>query len=195
MAQRGLAVLLLGALLFLTGCGTDIVLRNSLVSPAETAQLGAPSVFFLDKVGVPVLEDYRIGKIRAVSDAQWSWVHTKSDLSLWAEKEWENFLQRHGQSMIKSRRGCEYEIVCDIERIYVERFYSYTEHSRFAAHVVMRVNIKRISDGKVVYFNRLKNSFAMMISHHVLGKMSDEAAYNYCLSVVFQGCLEKIVLR
>ena len=191
MAWRSL---ILFALLFLSGCSSTLVLRNANVKVAEQANLGSPAVFFLDKVVVPVLPDGKIGKIRAIADGQWSWVKTQSDLSVWADKEWENFFRRHGQTMVTDPKKSDYHVLCDVVKIYAEKFNEYMGAHKFAAHVVMRVTIKRASDGNSVYAKEIKQSFAVTIPVEGLENAGDEAIYNYCLSAVFQNCLEKIRL-
>ena len=191
MAWRSL---ILFALLFLAGCSSTLVLRNANVKVAEQANLGSPAVFFLDKVVVPVLPDGKIGKIRAIADGQWSWVKTQSDLSVWADKEWENFFRRHGQTMVTDPKKSDYHVLCDVVKIYAEKFNEYMGAHKFAAHVVMRVTIKRASDGNSVYAKEIKQSFAVTIPVEGLENAGDEAIYNYCLSAVFQNCLEKIRL-
>ncbi|MBP5627703.1 hypothetical protein J6X96_06030 [bacterium] len=191
MAWRSL---ILFALLFLLGCSSTLVLRNADVKVAEQADLGSPAVFFLDKVVVPVLPDGRIGKIRAIADGQWSWVKTQSDLSAWADKEWEIFLRRHGQTMVTDPKKSDYHVLCDVVKIYAEKFNEYMGAHKFAAHVVMRVTIKRASDGNSVYAKEIRQSFAVTVPVKGLENAGDEAIYNYCLSAVFQNCLEKIRL-
>ena len=191
MALRSL---ILFALLFLSGCSSTLVLRNANVKVAEQANLGSPAVFFLDKVVVPVLPDGKIGKIRAIADGQWSWVKTQSDLSAWADKEWEIFFRRHGQTMVTDPKKSDYHVLCDVVKIYAEKFNEYMGAHKFAAHVVMRVTIKRASDGNSVYAKEIKQSFAVTITVEGLENAGDEAIYNYCLSAVFQNCLEKIRL-
>jgi hypothetical protein len=191
MAWRSL---ILFALLFLLGCSSTLVLRNADVKVAEQAYLGSPAVFFLDKVVVPVLPDGRIGKIRAIADGQWSWVKTQSDLSAWADKEWENFMRRHGQTMVTDPKKSDYHVLCDVVKIYAEKFNEYMGAHKFAAHVVMRVTIKRASDGNSVYAKEIRQSFAVTVPVKGLENAGDEAIYNYCLSAVFQNCLEKIRL-
>jgi len=191
MAWRSLIIF---ALLFLSGCSSTLVLRNANVKVAEQANLGSPAVFFLDKVVVPVLPDGKIGKIRAIADGQWSWVKTQSDLSVWADKEWENFFRRHGQTMVTDPKKSDYHVLCDVVKIYAEKFNEYMGAHKFAAHVVMRVTIKRASDGNSVYAKEIKQSFAVTIPVEGLENAGDEAIYNYCLSAVFQNCLEKIRL-
>lgn len=191
MAWRSLILL---ALFFLAGCSSTLVLRNANVKVAEQANLGSPAVFFLDKVVVPVLPDEKIGKIRAIADGQWSWVKTQSDLSAWADKEWEIFFRRHGQTMVTDPKKSDYHVLCDVVKIYAEKFNEYMGAHKFAAHVVMRVTIKRASDGNSVYAKEIKQSFAVTIPVEGLENAGDEAIYNYCLSAVFQNCLEKIRL-
>lgn len=191
MAWRSLILL---ALFFLAGCSSTLVLRNANVKVAEQANLGSPAVFFLDKVVVPVLPDGKIGKIRAIADGQWSWVKTQSDLSAWADKEWEIFFRRHGQTMVTDPKKSDYHVLCDVVKIYAEKFNEYMGAHKFAAHVVMRVTIKRASDGNSVYAKEIKQSFAVTIPVEGLENAGDEAIYNYCLSAVFQNCLEKIRL-
>lgn len=189
MAWRSLILCLL-----LAGCTSSITLKNANIKAAESANLGAPAVFFLDKVKVPVLTDKRIGKIRAIADGQWSWVRTDSDLSLWAEKEWENFMRRHGQTMVLDPKKSDYHVLCDIEKIYAEKFNEYLGAHKFASHVIMRVTIQRASDGYSVYAKELRESYAVTIPVEGLENAGDEAIYNHCLSAVFQKCLEKIRL-
>ena len=191
MAWRSLILL---ALLFHSGCSSTLVLRNANVKVAEQANLGSPAVFFLDKVVVPVLPDGKIGKIRAIADGQWSWVKTQSDLSAWADKEWENFFRRHGQTMVTDPKKSDYHVLCDVVKIYAEKFNEYMGAHKFAAHVVMRVTIKRASDGNSVYAKEIKQSFAVTIPVEGLENAGDEAIYNYCLAAVFQNCVEKIRL-
>ncbi|MBR5623896.1 hypothetical protein IKW72_02655 [bacterium] len=196
MAWRSLTSLFfcLLASAFLTGCATDITLRNAQVKVTESAKLGSPAVFFLDKVATPLLVNDRIGKIRAVADGQWNWVKTKSDLSLWADREWETFLQRHGQTFVTDPARSNYHILCDVSKIYLEKFNEYLGAHKFASHVVMRVTITRSDNGSTVYSKELKQSYAVTIPVEGLESAGDEAIYNHCLSAVFQNCLEKIVL-
>ena len=189
MAWRSLILSLL-----LVGCTSSITLKNASVKVAEHSNLGAPAVFFLDKVATPVLIDNRIGKIRAIADGQWNWVRTESDLSLWAEKEWESFFRRHGQTMVLDPKKSDYEVLCDIKKIYTEKFNEYLGAHKFAAHVEMRVTISRTNSKSTVYSKELKQSYSVTIPVEGLESAGDEAVYNHCLSAVFQNCLEKITL-
>ena len=189
MAWRSLILSLL-----LVGCTSSITLKNASVKVAEHSDLGAPAVFFLDKVETPVLVDKRIGKIRAIADGQWSWVRTDSDLSAWAEKEWETFFRRHGQTMVTDPRKSDYHVLCDVKNIYAEKFNEYLGAHKFASHVVMRVTITRAANKSTVYAKELRQSFAVTVPVEGLESAGDEAIYNHCLSAVFQNCLEKISL-
>lgn len=191
MAQLNLVLLSLLALLALAGCGTDITLRNSTPKVVHTAQLGSPAVFFLDKVQVPVLKKDRIGKIRAVSDAQWSWVYTKSDLSAWADAEWAAFFRHYGHTMVLTPKKSDYGVLCDVTEIYAEKFTPYSGPAKFVGHCSMRVTITRTGSGETVFARELKKAYSVAVNE---GAATDEAAYNHCLSTAFQLCLEDIVL-
>ncbi len=179
-------------LVFISGCSTELVLRNSNVNPKPKASLSKnSSTYFIDYIEVPRMFKERIGKKRNHVGNFLAWIYTDQNLlEPWCENEWEIFLKRHGNMISSDFDKADYIVKCNVAKIWTEKKWEYNDY--FSAHIRMHVKITERATDKTVFNKNIKYDFNTERSYERNSNISDEQMFNYCLSTAFQNALEKI---
>ncbi len=186
--------LLLPFLIFISGCSTELVLRNANVNLKPKATLSPKqSTYFIDYIEVPRMFKERIGKKRNHVGNFLAWVYTdQNHLEKWCENEWEIFLNRHGNIVIHDYDKADYMVKCSIINIWTEKKWKWKYNDEFGTHIIMNVKITERSTGRKVFNKNIKYDYNTERAYERNNEIDDEQMFNYCLSVCFQNALEKI---
>jgi hypothetical protein len=181
-------------LITISGCSTELVLRNANINAKSKAHLNQKqSTYFIDYIVVPRMFKERIGKKRSYTGRFLSWVYTdQSHLEKWCENEWEIFLKRHGNIVISDFDKADYTVKCDVTKIWTEKKWQWKYNDGFSAHIIMNVKIIERLTGRKVFSKTLESDFNTERAYERNNEISDEQMFNYCLSTCFQNALEKI---
>ena len=179
-------------LITISGCSTELVLRNANINTKSKALLNQKqSTYFIDYIEVPRMFKERIGKKRNHVGNFLAWIYTDQNLlEPWCENEWEIFLKRHGNMISSDFDKADYIVKCNVAKIWTEKKWEYNDY--FSAHIRMHVKITERATDKTVFNKNIKYDFNTERSYERNSNISDEQMFNYCLSTAFQNALEKI---
>ena len=185
---------LFGFVLLCSACSQQITLHSTPISLKQTAVISTPARYFVDRINTPILYQNQLGKKRNFAGQFLAWIETDSDLSAWAEQEWSSFLMRHGAVIVPRRSEADFNVVCDVLFISVDKKNHVSGDDTFFADLKLKIKIKHLPDNATVYDNTFSTRFNTERPSEQEASMPDDRMLNYCLSMVFQKALEQIRL-